>query len=73
MSRYDNDPRVCRAGHGFTVTRNGTVYRVLPSDTLGWGIYTGPHLTLAATGDGGLAIGYPTADHAIEALIGTRR
>lgn len=72
MSRYDQDRRVHPAGRGYTVTAGGTRYRVLPSQTLGWGIYTGPNLDLLPA-PGGFAIGYQTADDAIGDLLGDPR
>jgi hypothetical protein len=70
-SRYDHDARVVRAGNEFTVTASdGTVYYVLPSDLMGWGIFTGPNLDLVPTAGGRFAIGIDTADHAIAAIIG---
>lgn len=73
MSRYRNDPRVTRTGTGFTVTTGDTDYRILPNDTLGWGIYTGPNLDLVIFDSGVLALGFHTADKAIKALIGAPR
>lgn len=73
MSHYDRDPRVRRAGGGYVVTNRGTDYQVLPSQTLGWCIYTGPNLNLVTVAGRRLAIGYRSADDAIQVLIGKPR
>ncbi|WP_033338925.1 hypothetical protein [Catenuloplanes japonicus] len=57
MSNLDN-PAVERSGDGYKV---GDL-RVLPNPVLGWGIYTGPDLSIA---DGGAAIGWASEDDAV--------
>ncbi len=70
MSRYRNDPRVTVSGNGYAVTVDGTTYRVLHSDVLGWGVYTGPNLDLVYTTDNEWACGLADADDAIALLLG---
>lgn len=81
MSRYDGHPQVSGYGPqqdsriseeaaGYSVTRDGTDYEVLPTGVFGWVICQGPGLDFAPATDGGFAIGYPTADDAISAALG---
>jgi hypothetical protein len=49
--RYDNDRDVGRYGtDGYTVHRDGTNYRVLPNDAMGWGVFTGDRLDMVGNG-----------------------
>lgn len=71
MSRYRDDPRVSGYGSdGFSVSRDGTDYRVLPTGVFGWVVCTGPNLDFVAAADGGFAIGFASADDAIGAALG---
>jgi hypothetical protein len=71
VSRYNSDPRVSGYGSdGFTVSRDGTDYRVLPTGVFGWVVCAGPNLDFAPTTDGGFAIGFATSDEAIGAVLG---
>jgi len=72
VTRYVDDPRVtaCGTGRGFAVAAHDTTFVVLPTDVFAWCIFTGPNLDLVPVEGGGFAIGYPTADDAIGALIG---
>jgi hypothetical protein len=71
VSAYIGHPAVTAdTSGGFTVTKDGTEYRVLDSDVFGWTICTGPNLDFVPTEQGGFAIGFPEADDAIRALIG---
>lgn len=72
MTRYHRDRRVRRDGTGYTVTADGTEYRVMPTEVFGWCIFTGPNLNLAHEGRGNLAHGYSDADAAIRALLRRR-
>jgi hypothetical protein len=82
MSRYDSDPRVRGYGPdqdhrissegpaGFTVTRDdGSTYRVLHTEVFGWTVCQGPNLDFVPASDGGFAIGFPSADAAISAVL----
>lgn len=64
-----NDPRVEVCGDGFTVSRDNNVFRVLPNEVLGWGIYRGAKLELVVDGNGP-AIGYNSAAEAISVVLG---
>jgi hypothetical protein len=44
---------------GYTVHRDGTDYRVLPNDAMGWGVFTGHHLNM-------VGIGWTSAEAAID-------
>lgn len=71
MSRYSDDPRVSGFGaDGYTVSRDGTDFRVLPTEVFGWVVCTGPNLDFVAATGGGFAIGFPTAEAAIGAVLG---
>lgn len=63
VSKYDRDRRVRREGKGYTVTVDGTEYRVIPTEVFGWCIFTGPNLD-------GIGSGYRTAEAAIKSLLG---
>nr|WP_221374460.1 hypothetical protein [Actinoplanes polyasparticus] len=64
-----SDSRVKPFGaDGHEVTTDQGVFRILPNDALGWGIYTGEHLNLVMT-ESGPAIGFESAEAAIKALL----
>lgn len=66
-----DDPRVTRFGDsgGYEVTTDGgDMFRVLPNEAMGWGIYYGPNLDLLIT-QSGPAIGIGSAEEAIGALL----
>ncbi|HEY6117226.1 MAG TPA: hypothetical protein VI172_14840 [Candidatus Dormibacteraeota bacterium] len=62
------DPWVTVAGNGYNVANPSGLIRVLPNDTLGWGLYQGPSMGVVATGQGP-AIGYTTADAAVAVAL----
>jgi hypothetical protein len=65
--RYDNDPDVARSGaDGYTVHRDGTDYRVLPNEALGWGAFTGERLDM-------VGIGWATPECVIDWIRGGAR
>lgn len=74
VTAYIDDPRVEQEGDGFIVTihQGGHSHRfsVLWSESLGWGIYTGPDLQIAIGPDDRFLIGFVTADDALYAILG---
>jgi hypothetical protein len=68
VNRFSADPRVSPRGDGYTVTRAGTTYQVLPTKVFGWVVCTAD-LDFVPTSGGGLAIGFPDAEAALTALL----
>ncbi len=64
-----NDSRVKPFGvDGHEVTTDGDPVRVLPNKLMGWGLYTGDRLDVVFI-DGAAAIGYESAEAAVEAVL----
>ncbi len=67
-----NDPQVTEAGDGYKVAATAGPMHVLPNDTLGWGVYSGPNGDLVTTTQGPL-IGWTSAEPAVEAAFNVAR